>query len=108
MMSIEVNEIRSFILDSFAGTSAVEDEGNWFFFYDTENKIPFATIVTSDKYDTHSRLDRDGAFRLNIGIGKVTFRSMFSTEVRPEDAGFDFAAEDEIMPHPDYGRMFWV
>ncbi len=40
----------------------IEDDGNWFFFYDADNKIPFATLVAGNKYDSNSELDRDGAF----------------------------------------------
>jgi hypothetical protein len=56
---------------------------------------------------------------LNIGISKQTFRSLFGmTKLASdqEDAAesddapgeYDFTALDQVMPHPVYGRMYWV
>jgi len=102
------DEIKNHLLNEFEGVDIVKDDGNVFFVYDKQNRIPFITIVTSNKYDNHSDLDRPGVFRLNIGIGKQTFRSMFPIEEIPTEAGFDFTALDKLTPHPDYGRMYWV
>ena len=86
--------------------------GDRFFFYDPERKLPsdgkfpFATIVTKDygDFDKASNLNRPGVFRLNIGVGKATFQSMFGQQ----PSGHDFTALDKVMPHPVYGTMFWV
>lgn len=102
------DQIRKYILKNFEGVGIAEDDGNAFFFYDPENKIPFITIVTSNKYDGYSGLDRPDVFRLNIGIGKLTFRSMFPVEKIPTESGYDFTQTNVIMPHPQYGRMYWV
>jgi hypothetical protein len=69
--------------------------------------------VTNNEYDQASDLDRPGIFRLNIGIGKQTYRSMFSTETPDGEEmsftdGHDFTVVDKLMPHPVYGRMYWV
>lgn len=107
-------ELTAYILKTFDGVEAAHDSGNSFFFCDPENKIPFVTIVTSDAYDNFSDLAREGVFRLNIGIGKVTYRTMFPSEAPDaEEKGitrpdFNFAEIDQIMPHPVYGRMYWV
>jgi hypothetical protein len=92
-----------------------------FFFYDPDRKfdpkrrLPFATIVTKDhEYDRASNLDRPSVFRLNIGISKQTFRALFGSQESPSgagnagDSGYDFAALDQLLPHPVYGRMYWV
>ncbi len=77
--------------------------GDAFFIYDPDRdlddvrRFPFATIVTKDygDFDNASNLDRPGVFRLNIGVSKDTFATLFGTE-----GEYDFAALDRIMPHP--------
>jgi hypothetical protein len=70
--------------------------------------------VTSDAHDQFSDLNRPSVFRLNIGIRKQTYRSLFGTQTPPSDAGdgadsgYDFTALDQLLPHPVYGRMYWV
>ena len=80
---------------------------------DLTRQLPFATIVTKDygDFDNLSRLDRPGVFRLNIGLSRETFRSLFGSAVRAEDAetdAQDFAALDRLMPHPVYAPQSWV
>ena len=85
--------------------------GDTFFIYDPERdlpdnrQMPFATIVTKDygDFDNLSKLDRDGVYRLNIGVSRETFRSLF-----PTDTEHDFAASDTLMPHPVYAPQSWV
>ena len=56
---------------------------------------------------------------MNIGISKQTFRSLFGAPSRPsgkdsaaesgeDSSSYDFTALDQVMPHPVYGRMYWV
>ena len=47
--------------------------------------------------------DRPGVFRLNIGVGRETYDSLFDPA-----AEHDFTALDRLMPHPVYGRNHWV
>ena len=63
----------------------------------------FATLVTTDEYDRFSGLSRSGVYRLNIGLTRKTFESLF-----PTDAEHDYTAIDQLMPHPEYGRQRWV
>ena len=85
--------------------------GDTFFIYDPEHNLegarrfPFATIVTKDygDFDNRSELSRPDVFRLNIGVSKETYRSLF-----PDDAEHDFTALDVLMPHPVYGPNHWV
>ncbi|HKW71185.1 MAG TPA: DUF6194 family protein [Candidatus Dormibacteraeota bacterium] len=85
--------------------------GDTFFIYDPNRnfqgprRFPFATIVTKDygDFDKASDLNRPGVFRLNIGVSKETYRSLF-----PGDSDHDFTASDVLMPHPVYGRNHWV
>jgi len=76
-----------------------------------DRKFPFATIVTRDygDFDCASHLNRPGVFRLNIGIGKTTFLSLFASQPSPASENVhDFTALDRLMPHPVYGQMNWV
>jgi hypothetical protein len=119
------------ITDTFAGVDVIRPEvdggpaiawGDTFFIYDPNRdlepnrKFPFATIVTKDygEFDRASNLDRPGVFRLNIGISKDTYHSLFGPQPsRPGsdgmvDTGHDFAALDQLLPHPVYAAQCWV
>ena len=119
-------QISQYLTETFEGVDFVTDSGNSFFFFynpdrnvPPDHRFPFVTLVTSDIYDQFSNLNRPSVFRLNIGIGKQTFRSLFDEPSPPSDrdsaeigvenaSGYDFTALDQVMPHPVYGRMFWV
>lgn len=84
--------------------------GDTFFIYDPNRNLegprrfPFATIVTKDygDFDNASNLNRDGVFRLNIGVSKETFEVLF------REGHYDFATLDQLMPHPVYGKNHFV
>ena len=113
--------IRRFIASEFAGVDAdigSKEAGSpeiaWrdtFFIYDPQRNLegsrrfPFATIVTKDysDFDDKSNLNRPEVFRLNIGVSKETYRSLF-----PDEAEHDFTALDVLLPHPVYGPNHWV
>ncbi|MBN8751745.1 MULTISPECIES: DUF6194 family protein [Variovorax] len=98
--------ITDYLIDMLAGGHFQIADDNTFFFHDADNKFPFATIVTKDsEFDNASKLDRPGAFRLNIGVGKESFRALFG---EAPAAAADPAALDTLMPHPVYGKMYWV
>ena len=100
---MDESAIVRYISETFEGVE-VTAEGDYYFFYDPERMFPFATLVTGDRHDQFSNLDRPGVFRLNVGVSKQTFRSLFGE--KPE--GHDFAALDRLMPHPVYGKMYWL
>lgn len=95
------------------GVMAIAQGGNRFFLYDPDGRgekaqmFPMATILTSDAYDTHSNLDREGVFRINIGVDKETFLSLFGGRASQLDPR-DFSVLDTILPHPDYGAQYFV
>lgn len=93
-------------------------EGAWgdVFVFDADSddrRFPFSTIVTQDVpgFDTASRLDRDGVYRLNIGVGRDVFRELLGFDpaehARHRDE-YDFAEADRILPHPAYAAQSWV
>lgn len=68
-------------------------------------RFPFATIVTKDygDFDNRSNLDREGVFRLNVGVSPETFDRLFG-----EQQAHDYAALDTLMPHPVYAEQHWL
>jgi len=94
------------IVAAFDSVEAVEGNGDWFLFFGDERHFPFATVVTRDNdFDHLSRLDRDGVFRLNLGLSKPGYAAVFETA---RDQAWDYTALDRLMPHPIYARMHWV
>ena len=103
---MDEDAIKQYLADTFPDLqSQSSPDGASFFFVGGERKFPFATLVTSDAHDNASQLDRPGIFRLNIGVSRETFRTLFDSS---EDGTYDFAALDTFLPHPVYGSMFWI
>jgi hypothetical protein len=123
--------ITQYITDTFAGVDVDKPEtsggpeiawGDTFFIYDPhgnlepQRRFPFATIVTKDygDFDRASNLNRPGVFRLNIGVSKETYRSLFGQQPAPPaatgmvDTGHDFTVLDQLLPHPVYAPQSWV
>ena len=100
--------VCEYITDTFAGVETAENFGYTFFFYRSDHKLPFATLATSDNdYERVSRLDRPGVFRLNVGVSKLTFQSLFGPQA-VDVSRYDFTALDTIMPHPDYAAQHFI
>lgn len=100
--------IATYITTTFSEVETSEAFGYTFFFYGADRMLPFATLAASDNdHDRVSNLDRPGVYRLNIGVGRKTFQSLFGSEgVVP--GGHDFTAIDRIMPHPEYAAQSFV
>jgi Family of unknown function (DUF6194) len=89
-----------------AGPDNGAPEAAWgdVFFSRVGQRMPFATIVKRDQPgDESSRLDRDGVFRLNLGIGRQALRERFT-----DGADHDPAALDRLFPHPVYAGHGFV
>lgn len=94
----------------------VEHAGDSFFFSgrSEDRTSPFATVVTGDHGERVSELDRDGAYRLNIGLTKATYTALFGPPPRQRDGdgvldtGFDPTVRDRLFPHPFYASQYWV
>jgi Family of unknown function (DUF6194) len=94
------------VLERWPETKIATAMGATFFSLDQSHWPNFATIVTTDEHDegAPSRLsDRPGAFRLNIGVSRVTFERLVGGSATP-----DFAAFDTILPHPVYAKQLWI
>jgi hypothetical protein len=118
-MELDQAAITAFIAETCPGTDVVTGTegiaaGDTFYIYDPDRtlpdkqRFPFATIVTKDygAFDHASNLNREGVFRLNVGVSRETFRSFFADV--GTDGTHDFTALDRLLPHPVYGRQSWV
>ena len=108
LIAMNENEITQYIIETFPGVETAENFGYTFFFYRSDHKMPFATMSASDNdYHRFSNLDRPGIFRLNIGVGKQTFQSLFGSETI-DVSSYDFTVLDRIMPHPEYAAQQFI
>jgi hypothetical protein len=96
-------------LATYPATRLIEANGDVFAIYDPDHDYEqhprqgWATVVTSDAYDSASDLERPGAFRLNIGLPRQHFRELIDA-----DAEYDATAMDVLFPHPVYAGYHWV
>lgn len=112
--------MKQYICDTFENVWALDHLGDTFFMnapdgeLPPERQFPFVTIVTGDRHDTVSSLDRPGFYRLNIGLTRATYTASFGAAPTHRDAdgvldtGFDYAVADTLMPHPVYASQHWV
>lgn len=116
---MQVKEIVSIIENSFEGVIPKSSWGETALFYNPGKIMPngvyFCTLKEKNgENDKASKLDREGVFRLSIGITQETYEKLFGRKPkRPPkggivDTGHDFTALNEIMPHPIYGWIYWV
>ena len=102
------SSVADYITQTFPGVETTTNFGYTFFFYRSDRILPFATLASSDyDYDHISNLDRPGVFRLNIGVSKQTFQSLFGT-AKVDINSYDFTALDVIMPHPEYAQQSFI
>ena len=100
--------ITSYITGTFEGVETMAAMGYTFFFYGADRMLPFATIASADNEgDRVSNLDRPGVFRLNIGVSRSTFQSLFGAG-KVDTSAYDFTALDTLMPHPDYAAQSFL
>lgn len=117
--SIAISSVHDHIIARLSGVIPKQAWGETSYFYNPGEALKrgtyFATIKEKDgDNDRGSNLNRDGIWRLNIGVQKTTYVSMFgATPQRPGkgatiEGPWDFAQSDMIMPHPVYAWMGWV
>ncbi|MCX5205210.1 DUF6194 family protein [Streptomyces sp. NBC_00237] len=88
--------------------------GDAFFYYAPDGQVPqhvqpYATIVTKDyPGDTASALSTPGRWRVNVHVGRTTFRELTGEEPRSLALPRDHTAADLVLPHPVYGEIGWV
>lgn len=91
------------------GLDNVQQEGNFgysFFFVGDDHRLPFVTIGHEDnEFDVVSNLNREGVFRINIGVSKKTYQSLLG-DMKSE--GIDYSVLDVFLPHPHYAKQNFV
>ena len=113
------NEIINYCLQNLPDTILVNSWGEQGIFYNPNHTLKrgiyILTIKEKDgENDKASKLNRDNIYRINIGIRKETFVSLFrETPKRPSKGGivdlpYDFTKTDELLPHPVYAWMSWI
>jgi hypothetical protein len=116
---MNITAVVEHINSTFADIHPVAAWGETSFFYNPGRKLPrgiyFATVKDKDgDNDRASGLNRPDVYRLNIGISRSTYRSLYGPPpARPAagsvvDTGHDFTVLDQLTPHPVYGWMSWV
>jgi hypothetical protein len=100
--------IVEYIRETYPETDILESGGTWFFSFDPERHFPnYATMVTNNDYDDGSDLDREGVFRLNLGLTRSTFERLVGAQIDPAKTP-DYTALDTLLPHPTYAAQRWV
>ena len=93
--------------------------GDSFAIYDPDGDLPparqrpFATVVVRDVpgWDVESRLDRADVFRVNIEVGSRRYAELLGHPTAAHAAhrsAYDYAADDVLVPHPQYAAQGWV
>lgn len=112
--------ISQYITNAFEDVHVADAWGDSFFFYNPDssqpNEVYFATLKSSDDdYDSKSNLNRPDVFRLNIGLSKSTYESLFgvapsrhNAQSMADAANQDYAVLDRLLPHPLYAHLNWV
>lgn len=101
---MEQAEFEAFLIE-LPNVQRDKNFGYSFFFVGDDHRLPFVTIADSDnEYDDVSNLNREGVFRLNIGVSKETFHNIAS----PMDEEIDYSALNVFLPHPQYSRQHFV
>jgi hypothetical protein len=114
-----ITQLQNLILESYPGLNLLDTYGEKSFFYNPEKLLTkgiyFATLKEKDgPNDKASNLDRDGIYRLNLGISKQSYERLFG--VKPKrplkggvvDTGHDFTKINMLTPHPIYAWLSWV
>lgn len=117
--SVTVEQMIERITRRYDGLVVAQNWGETGLFYNPDNRLPkgvyFLTFKEKDgPNDKSSNINRDGVYRINLGIEKATFTQLFGAlPARPSaggvvDMAYDFAMVDKIMPHPVYAWFAWV
>lgn len=116
---MHIQDIEHYILENFDDIVPLESWGEKSFFLNPGGQLKrgtyFATIKEKDgDNDRASHLSRSGIFRLNIGVSKQCYLSLFQKLPQRSAKGQsilwegDFTEIDKLLPHPIYAWMGWI
>lgn len=98
-------DVVSFI-SSLGNIQHEEAYGYQMYYVGKDHRMGFVTIADSDSdYDNVSNLDRDGVFRVNIGISRQTFDDLLGDLPSSQ---IDYTALNVFLPHPDYAKQNYI
>lgn len=102
---MSLNAIEQYATDQLPGINRLKSAGYIFYFYGPEQMIPFFTLATADQEgDRNSHLDRDGVYRVNIGLPKEDYPDLFHQATTEPD----YTALNVWMPHPHYAAQYYA
>jgi len=116
---MQYNDIFEYCLQNLCGTVLTENWGEQGIFYNPNGVLKKGVYILTVKQkdgenDSSSNVNRDGVYRVNLGIRKGNFVEMFGRIPKRPVAGsvvdmdYDFTVLDKIMPHPVYAWMGWI
>ncbi len=116
---MNAKQLEQWILGNYQGVIVTDAYRERSFFYNPDGSLPkgiyFATIKESDgPNDKASHLDREGIYRLSLGVGKKQYQQLFGDIPKRPVKGeivaldFDFTTTGMLMPHPIYAWLGWV
>lgn len=101
-------DVENFVA-SLENVQKSEAYGYLFYFYSDDHRMPFLTIANSDNdYDKVSNLNRDGVFRVNLGIRRETFSDLFPESGAGGERTYDFTVLNTFLPHPEYAKQHFI
>ena len=118
-MTIKPDEIIQYCLENLDGAVNVDSWGEKGIFYNPHKTLKRGVYILTIKEqdgenDRSSDLNREGVYRINIGVRKDTFQQMFKEIPKRPAKGetvnmdYDFTTIDKIIPHPVYAWMGWI
>ena len=116
---MNAKQLEQWILGNYQGVIVTDAYRERSFFYNPDGSLPkgiyFATIKESDgPNDKASNLDREGIYRLSLGVGKKQYQQLFGDIPKRPAKGeiveldFDFTTTGILMPHPIYASLGWA
>ena len=118
-MDLQPKDVVDRLTTRFDGLAPKASWGETSLFYNPNialtNGVYFCTVKEHDgANDKASALDREGVFRLAVGLTVQRYEHLFGPRpARPPkgsavETGHDFTQLDVVMPHPVYAWMGWV
>lgn len=99
------SDVEEFV-ETLGNVQREENFGYIFFFVGDDHRLPFVTVGHSDnEFDTVSNLNRDGVFRVNIGVSEETFDSLLADS---NTENVDYSVLNVFLPHPHYAKQHFV
>lgn len=99
------HELEVFIV-ALANVQRDDSYGYALYFVGADHRVSFVSLATADnEYDRVSNLDREGVYRVNIGVTRRTFAARFGDAPTDE---IDYAALNVFMPHPHYAKQNFI